>query len=100
MKSILVSRTLIVMAALGVLRLAADTVDVKNGARIIGKISKIDAGSVVVSTDYAGVITIKQSEVSGIATDAPVAIRLASGTRFDGRVTAGSGGAIQIAGSD
>jgi hypothetical protein len=78
----------------------ADTIEVKNGARIIGKITKIDAGSVVVSTDYAGTITIKQSEVSSIATDDPIAVRLASGTRFDGRVTTGPGGAIQIAGSD
>lgn len=80
--------------------LGADTVEIKNGARILGKITKIDAGSVVVSTDYAGTITIKQSEVVSIATDAPVAVRLASGTRFDGKVTAGAGGAIQIAGSD
>lgn len=80
--------------------LSADTVEIKNGARIIGKITKIDGGSVVVSTDYAGTITIKQSEVTSIATDAPVAIRLASGTRFDGQITAGAGGSIQIAGSD
>jgi hypothetical protein len=77
-----------------------DTVDVKNGARIIGKVVKIDAGSVVVDTDYAGKITIKQSQVSAIATDAPIAVRLASGTRFDGRVTAGPNGGIQIAGGD
>ena len=54
----------------------------------------------MVSTDYAGKITIKQSEVASIATDAPIAVRLASGTRYDGRVTAGTGGAITIAGSD
>ena len=80
--------------------LFADTVEIKNGARIVGKITKIDAGSVVVDTDFAGKITIKQSEVVSMATDAPIAVRLSSGTRFDGRVTAGSGGAIQIAGSD
>jgi hypothetical protein len=55
---------------------------------------------VVVSTDFAGTITIKQSDVTAIATDAPVAIRLASGTRYDGRITAGPSGAVQIAGSD
>ncbi len=82
------------------LPLRADTVEIKNGARIIGKITKIDAGSVVVDTDFAGKITIKQSEVVSLATDAPIAVRLASGTRFDGRVTAGTGGAIQIAGAD
>jgi hypothetical protein len=78
----------------------ADTVEIKNGARIIGKVTKIEGGSVVVSTDFAGTLIIKQSEVASLATDAPIAVRLASGTRFDGRVTAGQGGSIQIAGSD
>src|SRR5215207_3290758 len=95
-------RTSLAIALSGLItaQLSADTVEIKNGARIIGKITKIDAGSVVVSTTYAGTITIKQSEVTSIATDAPVAIRLASGTRFDGKVSAGQGGAIQIAGAD
>jgi hypothetical protein len=100
MQTTLTTRLLVTLLALTSVRLAADTVDVKNGARIVGKITKIDAGSVVVSTTYAGTITIKQSEVTSIATDAAVAIRLASGTRFDGKVTAGQGGAIQIAGAD
>ena len=78
----------------------ADTVETNNGSRIVGKVTQISGGSVTVSTDYAGVITIKQSEVVTISTDAPVAVRLASGTRFDGQVAAGSGGTIQIAGSD
>jgi hypothetical protein len=82
-------------------RLSADVVEVKGGARIVGKVSKIDGGSVVVATDYAGSITIKQSEVVSIATDGPVAVRLASGTRIDGKVSAGgSAGAIQVTGSD
>ena len=82
------------------LRLSADTVEIKNGARIVGKITKIDSGSIVVDTDFAGTVTIKQSEVVTFSTDAPVAVRLASGTRFDGKVTAGTNGALQIAGSD
>src|SRR5215207_9724548 len=95
-------RTSLAIALSGLItaQLSADTVEIKNGARILGKITKIDAGSVVVSTDYAGTITIKQSEVTSIATDAPIAVRLASGTRYDGRVTAGGNGAIQIAGAD
>lgn len=90
----------VALAVLTAASLSADTVEIKNGARIIGKISRIDAGAVEVDTDFAGKVTIKQSEVVSIATDAPVAVRLASGTRFDGRVTAGAGGAIQIAGAD
>ncbi len=79
---------------------SADTVDTKSGARIIGKVTKIDGGSVTVSTDYAGTITIKQSEITSITTDAPIAVRLSSGTRVDGKVSGGSGGALQIAGAE
>ena len=81
-------------------RLPADTVDTKSGARIIGKITKIDGGSIVVDTDYAGTVTIKQSQVSSLSTDAPIAVRLASGTRYDGRVSSGADGAVLIAGPD
>jgi hypothetical protein len=85
---------------MAVAQLSADTVEIRNGARIVGKITKIDSGTVVVSTDYAATITIKQSEVTSISTDAPIALRLASGTRFDGQVTSVAGGQIQIAGAD
>jgi len=97
------SRTLslsLILAGWFAAPLCADTVEIKNGTRIIGKITKIDAGSIEVATDFAGKITIKQSEVTSLATDAPIAVRLASGTRFDGRVSAGAGGGIQIAGVD
>jgi len=100
MKPNLTTRLILTTMALATASVFADSIDVKNGARIVGKITKIDSGSVVVSTDYAGTITVKQSEVTAISTDAPVAIRLASGTRYDGRLSAGSGGAVQIAGVD
>lgn len=89
----------LVTAALGAVKLSADVVETKNGARIVGKVTKIDGGSVVVATDYAGSITIKQAEVTAISTDAPVAVRLASGTRIDGKVS-GSAGNLQVAGAD
>lgn len=95
------TRALLALAAVTALPpLHADTIEIKNGARIVGKITQIDAGSVMVDTDFAGKITIKQSEIVSLATDAPIAVRLASGTRFDGRLTAGAGGGIQIAGTD
>jgi hypothetical protein len=77
--------------------LAADTVDTKSGAHLIGKIIKIDCGIVYLHTDYAGDVTIKQSEVAGFATDQPVAVRFDSGRRLDGKVTPANG-KIQIAG--
>lgn len=78
---------------------SADVVETKSGARIVGKVTKIDAGAVTISTDYAGAVTVKQSEVTGITTDGPVAVRLATGTRFDGKIAA-AGGGMQITGSD
>ena len=85
--------------AFGAANLSADVVETKSGARIVGKVTKIDGGAVTVSTDYAGAITIKQSEVTAITTDAPIAVRLNTGTRIDGKVST-SAGAVQIAGAD
>jgi hypothetical protein len=98
-KKLLLLSSALLGLGLGAVRLSADMVETKNGARIVGKVLQIDAGSVVVDTDYAGKLVIKQSEVTAIATDAPVAVRLASGTRIDGRVSSAAG-SLQVAGSD
>lgn len=89
----------LLVGALGAAKLTADVVETKNGARIVGKVAKIDEGAVLVETSFAGTISIKQSEVTSINTDAPVAVRLASGTRIDGKVS-GSAGTVQVAGAD
>lgn len=81
-------------------RLCADVVETQNGARIVGKVTKIDGGSVVVDTDYAGTVTVKQSAVKAITTDSPVVVRLKSGTRLEGRISSTPDGSLQIAGSD
>ncbi|MSU24551.1 MAG: DUF481 domain-containing protein [Opitutus sp.] len=89
----------LVALAFGAANLSADVVETKSGARIVGKVTKIDGGSVVVATDFAGDIKIKQSEVTAITTDAPVAVRLASGTRIDGKVS-GVAGNLQVTSAD
>jgi hypothetical protein len=81
-------------------QISADVVEVKGGARIVGKVSKIDGGSVVVATDYAGAITIKQADVVSISTDAPVAVRFANGTRVDGKITGAGDGRVKVANSE
>ena len=77
----------------------ADVVETKSGARIVGKVVGIDGGTVSVDTNFAGTIAVKQSEVTSITTDAPVAVRLASGTRIDGKVST-TNGSVQVAGAD
>lgn len=80
----------------------ADVVETKNGARLIGKITKIDGLVVTLSTDYAGDVVIKQSEVINLTTDEVRFVRLSGGTVMAGTVAAApeGGGKIRIAGED
>lgn len=89
----------LVCAAIFAGSVTADVVETKGGARLVGKVTKIEGGNVLLATDYAGALTIKQSEVTGITTDAPVFVRLASGTVLQGTVAADAEG-IKIHGSD
>ena len=86
-------------ALFSVLQLSADVVETRNGARIVGTVTKIEDGKVFVTTDYAGDLTIKQSEVTVLSTMAPVFVRLASGTVLQGTL-AGEGSTLKIAGAD
>jgi putative salt-induced outer membrane protein YdiY len=77
----------------------ADVVETRNGARIVGKVTKVEDGKVFITTDFAGDLTIKQSEVTTMSTDAPVFVRLASGTVLQGTL-AGDGETLKINGPD
>jgi hypothetical protein len=97
--------TLKILAALcGVLSAGlsarADLIETKSGARLVGTVKAVDGGSIVLETDYAGPITIKQSEVVKIETQSPLFIRLTGGTTMEGTVTATPDGKIVIAGRD
>jgi putative salt-induced outer membrane protein YdiY len=87
------------IAALVAMPAFADVVETKSGARIVGKITKIDGGNIYVTTDFAGDLTIKQSEVTGITTETPVVVRLATGTTLEGTVSS-EAGALKITGAD
>jgi Protein of unknown function, DUF481 len=78
----------------------ADTIETKSGARLVGTVKAVSGGSIVLETDYAGPITIKQSEVVKIETQTPLMIRLAGGTTMQGTVTATPDGKIVINGAD
>jgi len=73
----------------------ADVIETKDGSRIIGKLTKIAAGKLYVTTAAAGDIMITQSQVVSITTDHPLAIRLESNTRADGTI-ATENGALRI----
>ena len=77
----------------------ADTVEIKNGSRLVGTITKLDGGNVYLKTDYAGDVVIKQENVSSITTDQPISVRLKSGTVLQGTVASDAGG-VKISGAD
>lgn len=77
----------------------ADVVETKNGARLIGKVVKIDGTAVTLDTEYAGTLAIKQGEVVSVTTDAPLNVRLAAGTVLQGTLAPTAGGGLVIAGA-
>jgi ribosomal protein S1 len=78
---------------------AANVVETKSGARIVGKVTKIDGGKIYVTTDYAGDLVIDQSTVIGLQTDTPVVVRLDTGTTVAGTVSSTSD-TLNINGTD
>lgn len=90
----------VLLALLAPALASADVVQTKDGARLVGTVTAINAGAVTLSTSYAGDLTIKQSEVTSIQTDKPSSFRLASGTRIDGTVNTNAQGQVQVTGTD
>ena len=78
----------------------ADTLETKSGARLVGTVTQVAGGTVTLETDYAGTLSIKQSEVARLETSKPLFIRLAGGTTMEGTVSATPDGKITIQGQD
>lgn len=78
--------TLLVIGLIFSAWLSADMVITTDGSRLTGTIQKIDEGSVVLETDYAGTLTIAQEKVASIETDEPIFVRLQSGATLKGAV--------------
>jgi putative salt-induced outer membrane protein YdiY len=79
---------------------AADVIKTKDGTVLIGKVAKINAGTITFETSFAGELSIKQSEVVSLATSDPKAVRLVSGTRIDGTVATDDKGTVSVTGND
>ncbi|HEY1848231.1 MAG TPA: DUF481 domain-containing protein [Opitutaceae bacterium] len=98
-KSIFFPRAALVFALLLAARLPADTVETADGAKIVGKITKIHGGLITLDTDYAGEINVKQVLVTRITTDHPVAVRFADGTGLVGAITSPAADKIRVTGA-
>lgn len=91
----LVSSTLLAATLLN-----ADTVVTNDGAQLTGTITLIDSGVIHLDTAYAGKLEIDQSKVASFSTDAPVFVRLASGSTMAGPVMSAESGKLKIESED
>jgi hypothetical protein len=89
-------RIIVCVAAFCTLRLAADVVETASGARFVGKITRIHAGIVTIDTGDVGEINVKQTLVTSITTDHPVAVKVADGASIVGVVSPSPAGGIRI----
>lgn len=74
----------------------ADTIYTRDGAKLIGKITKITPAQVVIDTAFAGVINVKQSFIETLSTDEDLTSRLADGTTVTGKVKINSSGVMEV----
>ena len=79
---------LAVAAALVLLSLPAlaDQIRMKNGDILTGTLEKMEGGSLVFKTAYAGKLTIKYSEVDSLKTEKEVEVYLSDGKSVKGKV--------------
>src|SRR5690606_23308625 len=85
---VLRASALLIATAICAVSAIADTVETKNGSRLVGSVKKIESGNVYLKTEYAGDLVIKQTDVVSIATDGEISVRLQSGTVLQGAVSA------------
>ncbi|MEB0208701.1 DUF481 domain-containing protein, partial [Pseudomonas sp. CCC3.1] len=72
----MLSRTLLCLAILNVSTpLLADTVWLKNGDRLSGKIKVFDGGKLLIQTDYAGAIPIDWKQVKTLESDQELLVK-------------------------
>lgn len=79
----------------------ADLVELANGDRLSGTVESMADGQLVLATPYAGKIKLPWAQISHIASEAPVRVRLADGSEYDGKLETTDGEpAIRLAGLD
>jgi hypothetical protein len=64
----------------------ADTITLKDGSVIHGKITGVSGGTISVSTGFAGDLSIKQDQVSSFETDEPVFVKTKDDSTVLGKV--------------
>ena len=74
----------------------ADTIYTQDGAKLIGKVTKITPAQVEIETKFAGIINIKQEFIQSLTTDENLTSKLVDGTTVTGKVTINSSGVMDV----
>jgi putative salt-induced outer membrane protein YdiY len=74
------------LAALLSLTAFADTVTLKNGDRLTGKIVSFDDKELLLKTEYAGDVKIKREVITSVNSDTPLVVTLPDGKKVEGKV--------------
>jgi len=83
-------KILLVVAAVG--RLAADQVDLIDGSIVKGQVTSVEAGTVRITTTFAGSLTIPLDQVKALSTDEAVNVSMTGRPVQLGRVAAAEAG--------
>lgn len=73
-----------------------DVVQVANGDRFTGTVSRLDRGKLSFSTDAAGTIAISWSQVVRLTSSQKLDVETTSGARFSGPITSPGDGRLQV----
>jgi len=74
----------------------ADEILLENGDKLTGTILKLEAGKIILQTDYAGPIEIQKDKVKKIVTDKEVKVHLTSGEVLKGRLKTTEEGKLAV----
>jgi hypothetical protein len=88
--------TVVLAVALGSSANAQDVVEVKNGDRIKGTVSRLRRGQLEFSTEAAGTISIAWHQVVALTTQQALEVELASGARYTGTIASPSAGQLVV----
>jgi len=74
----------------------ADEVVLENGDKLTGTVVKVEAGKLILKTDYAGPVEIPMEKIKSLVTDEPAEVKLESGEVLKGKLKISEEGKLVV----
>ena len=101
MKSGLLTVYILICLTAGILLpIQADTIQIKNGSQIVGKVLSIEQNKLKIATDFAGTLEVAQDQIVSITTVEPIFVEFDGGNSLYGVITSETPGDIRIVAED